>query len=86
MWLSSTGGVGKIGNFSSNPQCGNVAVSESVPNLMCVLFATVKFIIEHSLNVVLLPDICQKLKLSTAYVRHVECPLITDKQTFPMDW
>jgi len=22
----------------------------------------------------------------TAYVRHDECPLITDKQTIPMDW
>ena len=31
---------------------------------------------------------CVKFKQSwsTAYARHVERPLITDKQTIPMDW
>jgi len=26
------------------------------------------------------------IKAVTAYARHVECHLITDKQTIPMDW
>jgi len=27
-----------------------------------------------------------KKRISTAYARHAECPLITDKQIIPMDW